>query len=350
NVVLSPLGDYLGPRKAMMLCILIWTIALMIGGVATSFALIIICRILLGIGEGFYYPLQSVFIKNWFPKQERGRANAAWIVGQSVAPAIAMPFFTWWIGTHGWRSNFFLCAALGLIPLWLLWRYVADKPEQHKSISEQELAYIKAGQETESAGSSESFMLRVKPVITNYSYWLLVLWYLCLQCLYWGMITWLPTYLKSARGFSWAEMGWLASLPFVLSIFAKAAAGVFVDKIGRSAPILMVLMFFAGVSIYFGTITEHKYMSAVLLSFAVAFCTMGTPVAWTLLQGMIPGKSISAASGVMNGVANGLSSLSPVFIGLFISITGTYTGGLLCLVFISAIAVVSALILTIKKY
>ncbi|EJH7674294.1 MFS transporter, partial [Salmonella enterica] len=61
-------------------------------------------------------------------------------------------------------------------------------------------------------------------------------------------------------------------------------------------------------------------------------------------------KSISAASGVMNGVANGLSSLSPVFIGLFISITGTYTGGLLCLVFISAIAVVSALILTIKKY
>lgn len=75
NVVLSPLGDYLGPRKAMMLCILIWTIALMIGGVATSFALIIICRILLGIGEGFYYPLQSVFIKNWFPKQERGRAG-----------------------------------------------------------------------------------------------------------------------------------------------------------------------------------------------------------------------------------------------------------------------------------
>lgn len=66
-------------------------------------------------------------------------------------------------------------------------------------------------------------------------------------------------------------MGWLASLPFVLSIFSKAAAGVFVDKIGRSAPILMVLMFFAGISIYFGTITEHKYMSAVLLSFAVAF-------------------------------------------------------------------------------
>ncbi|MGS9184243.1 MFS transporter, partial [Salmonella enterica subsp. enterica serovar Infantis] len=68
------------------------------------------------------------------------------------------------------------------------------------------------------------------------------------------------------------------------------------------------------------------------------------------LQGKIPGKSKSSSSGVMNGVANGLSSLSPVFIGLFISINGTYTGCLLCLVFISAIAVVSSLILTIKKY
>ncbi len=77
NVVLSPLGDYLGPRKAMMLCILIWTIALMIGGVATSFALIIISPGITGRWGGFYYPPQSVFIKNWFPKQERGRANAA---------------------------------------------------------------------------------------------------------------------------------------------------------------------------------------------------------------------------------------------------------------------------------
>ncbi len=83
----------------------------------------------------------------------------------------------------------------------------------------------------------------------------------------------------------------------------------------------MVLMFFAGVSIYFGTITEHKYMSAALLSFAGGFLrTIRHPHAG-LLQGMIRGKNISAASGVMNNVANGLSSLSPVFIGiLFLSL------------------------------
>ncbi len=352
NVTLAPLGDYFGPRKSMMFCIVLWTISLFMGGIAGSFTMIIASRILLGVGEGFYYPLQSVFIKNWFPKQERGRANAAWVVGQSVAPALAMPFFAWIIAAFGWRSNFYVCMVLGLIPLYMLWRHTADTPMQHKGINEAELRHIEAGLEAPLNADvlKPTLMERLKPFIYNYRYWLLVLWYLSLQCMYWGLITWLPSYLRSARGFSWAEMGVLASLPFVLSIISKASSGFIADKIGRSAPILMLAMLLAGMCVYAGATTEHKYLSAVLLSMAVAFCTMGTPVAWTLLQGLIDGKSISTASGLMNGISNGLSSLAPAMIGVFITITGEYSGGLLCLVFTSGVATIAAGILTLKKY
>ncbi|EAX48267.1 hypothetical protein TcarDRAFT_1814 [Thermosinus carboxydivorans Nor1] len=37
NVVLSPLGDYIGPRKAMSISIFLWTISVLIGGFATTF-------------------------------------------------------------------------------------------------------------------------------------------------------------------------------------------------------------------------------------------------------------------------------------------------------------------------
>ena len=87
----------------------------------------------------------------------------------------------------------------------------------------------------------------------------------------------------------------------------------------------------------------------MLLSLAVASCTMGTPVAWTLLQGLIPAKSMSTASGIMNGIANGLASLAPAMIGFFINTTGQYSGGLLCLVFTSAAATIAAGILAIKR-
>jgi sugar phosphate permease len=352
NVTLSPLGDHFGPRKSMMACIILWTISLFLGGIAGSFTMIIASRIILGVGEGFYYPLQSIFIKNWFPKQERGRANSAWVVGQSVAPAVAMPFFAWLIGEFGWRANFHVCLALGLIPLYLLWRHTADTPRQHKSINEAELMHIESGLEAPAnlQSSNPTLLERLKPFATNYRYWLLVLWYLSLQCMYWGLITWLPSYLRSARGFSWSEMGVLASLPFVLSIISKAFSGYIADKVGRSAPILMVAMLLAGACVYIGASTEHRYISAVFLAMAVAFCTMGTPVAWTLLQGLIDGKSISTASGVMNGLSNGLSSLAPAMIGIFITITGEYSGGLLCLVFTSGLATIAAGILTLKKY
>ncbi len=351
NVVLSPLGDYLGPRKSMMLCIGLWTVSLFMGGIASTFTMIIASRVLLGIGEGAYYPLQSVFVKNWFPKQERGRANAAWVVGQSVAPAIAMPFFAYLIAGFGWRSNFWVCLVLGLIPLYLLWRHAADTPRQHKSINDAELTLIEAGQDTPGPkGEAIPLKTRLSGFVGNYRYWLLVFWYLCLQCMYWGLITWLPSYLKTARNFSWQEMGWLASLPFVLSIIFKVFSGVLADKVGRSAPILMAAMFFAGICVYLGATTEHKYFSAVLLALAVAFCTMGTPVAWTLLQGIIPSSSMSTASGIMNGLANGLASLAPAMIGFFISTTGHYGGGLLCLVFTGAAATVAAGILALQKY
>ena len=82
NVLLAPIGDYLGPRKSMMLCIGLWTVSLFLGGIAATFTIIIASRIILGVGEGIYYPLQSVFVKNWFPRHERGRARQLAAVGQ----------------------------------------------------------------------------------------------------------------------------------------------------------------------------------------------------------------------------------------------------------------------------
>jgi MFS family permease len=59
NVVLSPLGDKIGPRKAMLISIFLWTISVMIGGLAPTFAIMLIARLILGVGEGMHWPMQS---------------------------------------------------------------------------------------------------------------------------------------------------------------------------------------------------------------------------------------------------------------------------------------------------
>ncbi len=351
NVLLAPLADHFGPRRTMMFSIIIWTISLFIGGVATCFSLVIISRILLALGEGCYYPLQGVFVKHWFPRQERGKANSVWVIGQSVAPAAAMPFFTWIVSDFGWRMNYYVCLVLGLIPLYMLWKHVTDYPAQHERVNEAELALIEAGQDECGQESKESipFMERIKPFARDYRYWLLVLFMLCLQAMYWGLVAWLPKYLKDECAFSWAEMGWLAAMPFVLSIFSKALSGVLVDKVGRGSPILLLSMSVAGVCVYYGTAMDNNYASACLLAVGMAFCTMGTPVVWTMLQGIVPGKSISTAGGILNGIASGLSSLSPAVIGLVISLAGDFNGGILCLSSTAVVAAMASVALCLRR-
>lgn len=155
NVILSPLGDIFGPRKAMAACIAIWIVSMIIGGLAQTYAIITISRVMLGLGEAMHFPMQSKYVKQWFPPQERGKANAVWQTGMAVAPAIAMPFFTWIIHISGWRMSFFVLAALSLIPLLMVWGLTTDYPHQSKRVNQLEREHIAAGQAQEAKTAGE---------------------------------------------------------------------------------------------------------------------------------------------------------------------------------------------------
>jgi sugar phosphate permease len=356
NVLLGPLGDYLGPRKAMSLSVVVWGISLIIGGLAPTFMLMLFSRVLLGIGEGMHFPMQSKYIKHWFPPQERGKANAVWQTGMAIAPAVAMPLFTWIIYHTGWRNSFFVLTALGLIPLASLWFFTSDTPRKNKRINELELAHIEAGlqkeiEEGKSKGAAtESFLEKVKSFSGNYKFWLLVVYYMAHTSVIWGAMTWLPTYLKEARGFSWTAMGFLSSLPWILGVVTKIISGLLCDRFGRRAPILLFAMVGVAIGTYFGAKAPDNYTSAIILAFGIGSIGLGGPAAWTLMQDIVPSKGIATAAGVMNGLGNGFSSLAPVAIGYLISRTGNYGNGLLYIVGICCLGAVATLILTIKKH
>jgi sugar phosphate permease len=356
NVILSPLGDWLGPRKAMTVAVVLWACSLMMGGLAATFSILIISRIFLGSGEGLHFPMQSKYIKNWFPPMERGKANSVWQVGMAIAPAVAMPLFTWIIYAVGWRSSFFVLTVIGIIPLILIWFFTTDTPQQSKRINEAELSYIeealqKEKEENIKNGLEKTGLLEnIKLFAGDYRFWLIVVYYIAHTSVIWGSATWLPTYLKTARGFSWAAMGALASLPWILGIFTKVASGFLADKFGRRAPLLLLAMVGVSVGVSVAALTDNNTVSATFLALGVGCIGFGGPAAWTLLQDIVPGKGISTAAGVMNGVGNGCSALAPVAIGFIIQMTGSYGSGLFYIVGCCVVGAVCTLILTLKKY
>ncbi|MBC8417955.1 MAG: MFS transporter [Desulfobacterales bacterium] len=354
NVLLAPLGDIIGPRKAMVISILLWTLSVIIGGLATTFAIMLIGRIILGVGEGMHWPMQSSFVKKWFPPNERGKANAVWLIGLTAGPMMAMPFFTWIIAHFGWRTSFFVLAFLGMIPLALLWFCVTDHPRDNKRVNAAELAMIerplKEEAEMEARMKTGTMARKFGSFCFDYRFWLLTLSYACIASLWWGTMAWLPSYFKSSRGFSWSTTGALSSLPYVIATASVFLFGHLGDKTGRRAPFVAASHLLAATGIFFGANVMDNLSAAIVLSIGVGSLAMGLPASWVLLQRMVPGNCVGAGAGMMNGIANAGSAFVPWIIGLFIASTGSYMGGLMFLVGIGVLGCACMTILSLQQY
>jgi len=354
NMFLSPIGDKIGPKKAMMTAIVLWMGSLAIGGLAPAFSILLISRILLGLGEGLHWPMQSKFVKNWFPPNERGKANATWGIALYFGPAVAMPFFAFIIQSLGWRESFGVLIGLGLIPLFLLGYLTSDTPEKSTKISKEELEYIESGMADEAANEAvlqnASTWENIKTFITDYRYWLLVVYYIGNCSIWWGIIAWLPSYLKLERGFTWASMGIMSSMPYILATCLCVVGGYLGDKLGRRGWLLVIALMGPTLGLYFGANSTDNMTAAILISIGVGCISLGVPSCWTLLQQFVPSKAVGTGAGLMNGISSVISGFIPVLIGIAINIMHSYTGGLMMLCAIGFICACGSSILALKKY
>jgi sugar phosphate permease len=354
NMFLSPIGDRIGPKRAMMVAIILWMGSLMIGGLAPSLTILLISRIILGFGEGLHWPMQSKFVKNWFPPNERGKANATWGIALYFGPAIAMPFFVFVIQTFGWRESFGILIGLGLIPLFLLGVLTSDCPQTHPRISKDELVYITDGMKEEmnqeAALTEASVWDNVKIFITDYRYWLLVVYYIGNCSIWWGIISWLPSYLKIERGFTWASMGMLSSLPYLLATCLCVVGGYLGDRMGRRGWLLVIALMGPTLGLYFGAHSADNMTAALLISVGVGCISLGVPSCWTLLQQFVPSKAVGTGAGLMNGISSVISGFIPVLIGMAIDTMHSYSGGLMMLCVIGIICACGSSVLALKKY
>ena len=353
NILVSPIGDLLGARRAILMCLPVWAVAMLCGSFAPSFAWMLVSRAMLGVGEGIHWPVQMKFVKNWFPPVERGKANSIWQFGLFLGPATAMPFFTWQINSFGWRMSFVMLAAATIIPFLLIWYFTADKPKDHKWVNKAELEYIESGlrveKEAESILTTASLRESVISFLHNYRYLLLVAYFFFNAAVWWGIVTWLPSYLKVARGFSWTEMGALASLPYVVGGICLFIFGHLSDRAGRRAPFCAAGMIGMAVALYLGAYASNNLTSVYLIALAMGFNAAGLPATWSLCQQLVPARAQGAGSGLMNGIGNLGGALSPIVIGSLINATGSYTAGLLCLVGSSIVGALCMLVLAYKK-
>jgi MFS family permease len=185
-------------RWVLLVLAVIWALAQfpMVGTV--SFTTLLICRIVLGAGEGPAFSVAAHAIYKWFPDEKRTLPTAILSQGSAFGVILAVPALNWIIVNHSWHYAFGALGVVGLIWVcaWLtLGKEGPLEDTQALAATETKIPYIQLL-------TSRTFVGCV--AATFGAYWALSLG-----------LTWFTPFIIKGLGFSQSQAGWISTLPWV---------------------------------------------------------------------------------------------------------------------------------------
>ncbi|QHN05250.1 DHA2 family efflux MFS transporter permease subunit [Granulicella sp. WH15] len=132
NAIILPVGGWassvIGRRNFFMTCIVIFTIASFLCGIAPSLPILLICRVIQGIGGGGLQPMAQAIMADSFEEKKRGQAFALYGLVAVLAPSIGPTLGGWITDNYSWRWIFYINIPVGILALILTQRLVQDPP------------------------------------------------------------------------------------------------------------------------------------------------------------------------------------------------------------------------------
>jgi DHA2 family multidrug resistance protein len=132
NAIVLPMGGWassvLGRKRFFMLSIIIFTVASFLCGTAPSLPILLLARVIQGIGGGGLQPMAQAIMADSFEPAKRGQAFALYGLVAVLAPSIGPSLGGWITDNYTWRWIFYLNIPVGILALWLVNRFVDDPP------------------------------------------------------------------------------------------------------------------------------------------------------------------------------------------------------------------------------
>jgi len=147
NAIVLPLSGWLssivGRKNFYMGCVALFTLSSFMCGLAPNLAVLIVCRVLQGIGGGGLQPSEQAILADTFPPAKRGMAFAIYGVAVVTAPAIGPTLGGWITDNFSWRWIFFINIPVGILSLLLTSRLIQDPPYfRRRHLRETHIDYI----------------------------------------------------------------------------------------------------------------------------------------------------------------------------------------------------------------
>jgi DHA2 family multidrug resistance protein len=154
SVIVMPLtgwlGSFFGRKRYFVGSIVLFTVASFLCGASTSLAMLILWRVVQGIGGGALMTVAQAVLFETFPPEEAGMAMALFGVGVMVGPTIGPTLGGWLTDNYSWPWIFYVNIPVGILAATLIGSYVHDTAEPKASVP---IDYIGIGLLAVSVGS-----------------------------------------------------------------------------------------------------------------------------------------------------------------------------------------------------
>src|SRR5215470_10677025 len=136
------LSDRFGARRTLTVCGIIWSVSTIFMGLVGSFGALIVCRVILGLGEGATFPTATRALSDWASPGSRGYVQGITHSFARFGNAITPPLVAWLIKLTSWRQSFFILGSVSLVWAVAWWFYFRDDPAKHSGTTERERAQL----------------------------------------------------------------------------------------------------------------------------------------------------------------------------------------------------------------
>jgi MFS family permease len=300
------LADRIGRTRALTWSILVYAVSTAACGLVQSAWQLGLARVAVGLGMGGEWAVGAALVAETWPAAHRGKAmglmQSAWAIGYAAAAginALVLPRF-------GWRAVFLAGLAPALVTLWVRYR-----------VEESPVWLAARPQPARAPGSSDTvhgLFFGPRARLT----WIVAAMNAATMFGWWGLFTWIPSYLArpvsdGGAGLSLVRSSVWVALMQVGMWLGYVSFGVIADLAGRRRAYVAYLVIAAAlVPVYAGASERELLFVGPCLAF---FGTGYFSGFGAVTAELFPTRVRATAQGITYNVGRGLSALAPVTVG-----------------------------------
>jgi ACS family hexuronate transporter-like MFS transporter len=283
-----------------------------------------LCRAILGIGEGGFYPAAIRGITEWFPPENRAKGVGLILSSLSVGALLTPPLVAWITIHYGWRASFLVIGGLGLLllPPWLLLH-----KRIHQIYGAGDPAPTEKREHETSAPAEDD--LSLSEVLKTRKYWCVLAARASTDASWYFYLFWISGYFQDVRRFDLATVGRFLWIPFFCAgagalggAWASSALirrGLGLDRSRKTVLLASVSLCVVGASACFAPVAS---LAVALVSLALfGHQSWGSNI-HTVITEISPPRHVAVLYGITGAAGTLLGAAAQLAIGPVIDLFG----------------------------